>query len=513
MQKSVIVMILLALAASCARGPKEKAPDKEKAPEKKEVSVPSAPREFRAAWVATVANIDWPSKPGLSTPEQQKELQTILDKAVDLNLNAIILQGRPQCDALYDSKLEPWSSYLTGTMGKAPEPYYDPLEFAVKEAHQRGLELHVWFNPYRANHPANKGGISDNHISKINPPIVKEYGKYLWLDPGEKGTQDHTMNVVLDVVKRYDIDGVHIDDYFYPYKENDKDGKEIDFPDNPSWERYKASGGTLNRSDWRRENVNAFVKRFYNEVKAEKPWVKVGISPFGIWKPGYPQGVTGFNQYEGLYADAKLWIEEGWVDYFTPQLYWAIDSKGQPYKPLLKWWVEQNKKGRHLWPGNFTSRIPEEWKADEIVNQVKATQEEPGAGGNVHFSMITLSENRDNICDKLKQELYKYPVLVPACPWLSQGDFKNPPTLDVAKQGEDIILKWNIDSDKPVRKWVLSRFQQGVWSYKIFPEAPLRSAIIKNSDFQGAEILSITAVDRYSIESPLRVVHTKDLKL
>jgi uncharacterized lipoprotein YddW (UPF0748 family) len=500
-------MILLALVSSCARAPKEKTP------ERTPITVPSVPREFRAAWIATVANIDWPSRPGLSSQEQQKELRSILDKAVEINLNAIILQVRPQCDALYNSSLEPWSSYLTGTMGKAPEPYYDPLEFAVNEAHMRGLELHVWFNPYRANHPSNNGGISSNHISRINPEIVKEYGKYLWLDPGEKGTQDHTLNVVIDVVKRYDIDGVHIDDYFYPYKESDNNGKEIDFPDNPSWNKYKSSGGTLNRSDWRRDNVNTFVKRFYEEVKAEKPWVKVGISPFGIWKPGYPQGVSGFNQYEGLYADAKLWLEEGWVDYFTPQLYWAIDSKGQPYKPLLKWWVEQNKKQRHIWPGNFTSRIPKEWKADEIVNQVKATQEQPGAGGNVHFSMVALSNNRDNICNKLKESVYKYPVLVPSCPWLSQGELITPPTLNITQKDDDIVLKWNIESDKPVRKWVLSRFQNGVWSYKIFPETLSRSTTIKSSDFEGAEIMAVTAVDRYSIESPACVVYTEDLKL
>ncbi|MBN1899975.1 family 10 glycosylhydrolase [Candidatus Sumerlaeota bacterium] len=477
------------------------------------ITIPPVPREFRAAWVSTVSNIDWPSRPGLSTSQQQKELLAILDKAVEINLNAIILQVRPQCDAVYDSKLEPWSSFLTGKMGKAPSPYYDPLEFAVNEAHLRGLELHVWFNPYRANHPTNRGGIADNHISKTNPAIVKKYGRYLWLDPGEKATQDHTMNVILDVVKRYDIDGVHIDDYFYPYRENDKNGRGIDFPDNPSWEKYKASGGNLSRSNWRRENVNAFVRRFYNDVKAVKPWVKVGISPFGIWRPGYPSGVTGMDQYEELYADARLWLQQGWVDYFTPQLYWKIDSIGQPYKPLLKWWVEQNKKGRHIWPGNFTSRLPGEWKAEEIVNQVKATQEQQGAGGNVHFSMVALLRNRDHICNKLRETVYRYPVLAPPCAWLSSGDFKTPPTLDVTKQGENLILKWNINSDKPVRKWILFRFQQGGWSYLIFPETPSRSTVVAMNDFNGAEILALSAVDVYSIESPLCIVDTKNIKL
>jgi len=506
MYKLPIGFIILMFAASCARHkPKEEIV--------KVMEIPKLKREFRAAWVATVANIDWPSKPGLDTQTQKQELLQILDKSKELNLNAVILQVRPQCDALYDSPLEPWSYYLTEKMGKAPDPYYDPLEFAVKEAHKRGLELHAWFNPYRANHPANKGGISEDHISKKNPQISKNYGKYMWLDPGEKATQDHTMDVIMDVVNRYDIDGVHIDDYFYPYKERDKDGKIIDFPDESSWGKYKNSGGVLSRSDWRRQNVNSFVERFYNEVKQAKPWVKLGISPFGIWRPGYPEGIKGLDQYEQLYADARLWLQKGWVDYFTPQLYWKIDSEGQPYKPLLNWWVEQNDMQRHIWPGNFTSRIPDSWKAEEIINQIKATRDQPGATGNVHFSMICLMKNSDRICDKLKQEVYKYPVLVPACPWLSTGELREVPSLDVKKEGENIIISWSIASDKPVRNWVLSKRQNGVWSYKIFPGENLQSASMKNEEFQGMEVLAVTAVDRFNQESPQAIVRIEDLDL
>src|SRR5437773_2770134 len=217
---------------------------------------PFIQREFRGVWVATVSNIDWPSEPGLSTQQQKDELIAILDRAAALNLNAVILQVRPAADALYDSKLEPWSEYLTGEMGKPPNPYWDPLAFAITEAHNRGLELHALFNPYRARHPSAKSPVSPTHISVTHPELVRKYGQYLWMDPGEPAVREHTIGVIVDVVKRYDIDGVHIDDYFYPYAEFDSAGKKIDFPDSASYARYRAGGGTLERDDWRRENVN-----------------------------------------------------------------------------------------------------------------------------------------------------------------------------------------------------------------------------------------------------------------
>ncbi len=212
---------------------------------------PKPMREFRGVWVATVNNIDWPSKRGLSTAEQKAELLAILDRAAQLKLNAIIFQVRPACDAMYASKIEPWSEYLTGTMGKAPEPFYDPLEFAIEEAHKRGLELHAWFNPFRALHPSAKSPIATNHVSKTKSDLVRRYGKHLWLDPGERDVQDYTLSVVLDVMKRYDVDGIHFDDYFYPYKEKNGGGAEMDFPDDASWKKYGARSG-LSRDDWRR---------------------------------------------------------------------------------------------------------------------------------------------------------------------------------------------------------------------------------------------------------------------
>lgn len=216
---------------------------------------PEPMREFRGAWIATVANIDWPSKPGLPVAQQKAELIALLDRAAQLHFNAIIFQVRPACDAMYASSLEPWSEYLTGTQGQAPEPFYDPLAFAIEEAHKRGLELHAWFNPYRARHLKAKSPVAPNHISQTHPEWVRKYGGQLWLDPGEPGVREHILRVVLDVVNRYDVDGVQFDDYFYPTPEKDADGHEIDFPDEASWKKYGEATG-LSRDDWRRENVN-----------------------------------------------------------------------------------------------------------------------------------------------------------------------------------------------------------------------------------------------------------------
>jgi uncharacterized lipoprotein YddW (UPF0748 family) len=266
---------------------------------------PPVEREFRGLWVATVDNVDWPSKRGLTTREQKEELTGILDLAVKLNMNAIVLQVRPCCDAIYDSKIEPWTEYLTGQMGKAPRPYYDPLAFAVEEAHKRGLELHAWFNPYRARIKDSKSPVSRNHVSVTHPELVRSYGKYLWLDPTEQATRDYSLSVIMDVVRRYDIDGVHFDDYFYPYPEKAANNIEMDFPDDASWRRYQKTGGKMSRNDWRRDNVNQFVQAVYEGIKQEKPWVKFGISPFGIWQPKYPAGIAGFNSYDKLYCDSR----------------------------------------------------------------------------------------------------------------------------------------------------------------------------------------------------------------
>jgi uncharacterized lipoprotein YddW (UPF0748 family) len=397
---------------------------------------PPLAREFRGVWVASVANIDWPSKRTLSTAQQQAELIALLDRAAALKLNAVLFQIRPAADALYASKIEPWSEYLTGAQGRAPVPFWDPLEFAIREAHARHLELHAWFNPYRARHTDAKSPLARTHIARTNPTLVKPYAGYLWMDPGEPAVRARTLRVVLDVVKRYDVDGVHIDDYFYPYPENDRRGRAIPFPDDRSWKRYVREGGELSRADWRRRNVDLLVQALDEGVHKAKPWVRFGISPFGIWRPGYPTQVRGFDAYEKLYADARKWLREGWVDYFTPQLYWPTTKREQAYPALLDWWVSENVMGRHMWPGNFTSRAggvgSGAFSVGELVEQIRVTRLQDGATGNVHFSMKSFLTNQAGMNDTLLVGPYASTALVPATPWLKAAA----PPLPVARLAE-----------------------------------------------------------------------------
>lgn len=453
-----------------------------------DISVPDVPREFRGAWVASVSNIDWPSAKNLTPAQQQKELIQILDRVAQLRMNAVILQVRPMCDALYNSKYEPWSEYLTGKQGQAPSPYYDPLAFAVAEAHKRGLELHAWFNPYRAGLAGNKN-LASNHISKRRPDLVKTYGKYLWLDPGEPEVQLHSLNVIMDVVKRYDIDGVHFDDYFYPYKEAN-----LDFPDEPSWQKYQKAGGKLNRNDWRRENVNVFLRRVNQEVHKAKPWVKFGISPFGIWRPGNPPSVKGMDAYSAIYADSRRWLMEGWCDYFAPQLYWNIDAKQQSFPELLDWWVKQNPMNRHIWPGMSNARIGNTRPASEIVNQIAITRKTQGATGNIHWSVKSLMKNQGGITDLVSKNVYTEPALIPASPWLSKA-VPHEPGVRVTREPTGAKLTWNVRSSDQVFLFVLQQRTNGKWSTMIVP-GTARSVTFTNRG-NMPDVIALRAVNRY----------------
>jgi uncharacterized lipoprotein YddW (UPF0748 family) len=467
-------------------------------------SAPPIQREFRAAWVATVSNIDWPSKPGLPVPEQKRELIAILDRAVQLNLNAIIFQVRPAADALYKSTLEPWSYFLTGRQGRAPDPLWDPLEFAVDEAHARGLELHAWFNPYRSHHPADTSRPSPRHISRTTPAAVTSYGGFGWMDPGRADVRKHTIDVVLDVVRRYDIDGVHLDDYFYPYPVLDRRRREVPFDDDASWRRYRAGGGTLSRGAWRRRNVDILVEELYAAVHLEKPWVRFGISPFGIWRPGYPASVAGFDPFEKLYADSRRWLREGWVDYFTPQLYWKTDAPRQRYSELLRWWVDQNVKHRHIWVGNYTSRVGMRgsagWPATEILKQIEATRAQPGATGNVHFSMDGLMDGADRLVERLEAGPYREPALVPATPWLPGADLPAPLLAVVtdSMSGQTTIVLTPGSAESPWL-WTVRVRRGDSWTTRIIP------GDLRRFTLEGAppRTIVVTGVNRVGVESPV----------
>lgn len=460
-----------------------------------EEPVPVPSREFRAAWIATVANIDWPSEPGLPVDKQKAELRAQLNRAAALQMNAVILQVRPAADALYDSPYEPWSAYLTGKMGQAPEPYYDPLAFAVREAHRRGLELHAWFNPFRAHHPADTSEIASGHVSRTHPELVISYGDYLWLDPGLPGARAHTHRVILDVVERYDIDGVHFDDYFYPYPSY---GGGADFPDSTSWQQARRSGETLDRGDWRRQNIDRLIRELYRDIKKMKPYVKFGISPFGIWRPGYPEQTTGFDAYAELYADARRWLREGWIDYFTPQIYYQMDQTAQPYPIMLQWWTDQNKKNRHIWPGLFTSRVAStsrKWPVQEITGQMYTARAHPGVSGTVHFSMRALMENPEDLTDRLAAGPYATPALVPTSSWLDD----NPPArpaIALSESENDLTLSIEPAGGEAVRWWVVYMHGERGWTLELVPGA--RRDIVLGSDNKSVwpDAVAVAAVDR-----------------
>ena len=424
---------------------------------------PKAMAEFRAAWVATVANINWPSKPGLSTEVQKQEAIALLDFLKQHNFNAVIFQVRPQADALYKSDLEPWSYYLTGEIGKAPDPYYDPLEFWVEAAHNRGLELHVWLNPYRSHHKAG-GPLTEKSFVKTHPDLsvyLKE--GYWWLDPAKKETQDHTTAVVMDIVKRYDIDGVHFDDYFYPYPSYNLNEE---FPDQESWKAYQDDGGKLSRNDWRRESVNNLIQRLYQDIKSEKKHVKFGLSPFGIWRPGYPESIEGFDQYGQLYADARLWLNKGWIDYFTPQLYWEINRIPQSFPVLLGWWSGENLMGRHLWPGISVSKGGGDRNNDEIINEIMISRGMlPKSKGIVHWSISSLVRN-DSLSNAILSGPYRKPALVPASPWLD-SIVPEPPVVTSDIQGDSISVSWNDPAKNDVFRRVIYYQYGSKWDYQI----------------------------------------------
>jgi uncharacterized lipoprotein YddW (UPF0748 family) len=467
---------------------------------------PAAPREFRGVWVATVANIDWPSKPGLPVAQQRAEIIAILDRARALKLNAVILQVRPSADALYPSALEPWSEYLTGVQGRPPSPLYDPLQEWIIEAHKRGLELHAWFNPYRARHQFAKSAFAPDHIAKTHPEAVKHYGDLWWMDPGEAIAAQRTLAVVEDVVRRYDVDGVHIDDYFYPYPipvpgapkpPPGTPAPTVDFPDGPSWKRYRAAGGKLDRADWRRENVNQLVEQLNAGVHAIKPWVKFGVSPFGLGRPDRrPPGIDGFSQYDKLYADVELWLQRGWLDYLAPQLYWRLGQKGQDFGTLADYWARQNTLQRHLWPGLFTSAIGDKakaWTPEDILGQVALLRADPRVTGQVHFSMAALQQDLHGVATKLAAGPYAGDALVPTTPWL---DAVPPPApqLQRQKSGRIDILP---AIGKPAANYAVWRQKPGgAWQFSVQPAG----AVVLEAT--ADENVVVSAVDRLGNESP-----------
>ncbi|NEO84467.1 MAG: family 10 glycosylhydrolase [Spirulina sp. SIO3F2] len=413
-------------------------------------------REFRGAWVASVWNLNFPSKKGLPTAQQQQEIRTILDRLQDLGFNALIFQVRPEGDALYSSQLEPWSAWLTGKQGQAPNPFYDPLDYVVDEAHKRAIEVHAWFNPYRARTPSQTSPTVAPHIDATDAKAVYVYGKQRWMDPGLKSVQDRTYDVILDVAQRYDIDGIHLDDYFYPYPIPG-----VDFPDKVTYDRYRNGGGKLSRSDWRRANVNTMIERLAKGIRTAKPHIKFGISPFGIYRPGQPAGIKGLDQYAQLYADPKHWLAQGWVDYIAPQLYWPIAQTQQSYTTLLKWWTQNNPKQAHIYVGNNLVKVGTMgWPTSEFEQQVKLSRQmaKQESLGNIFYNVKPLLANTANVNATFKK-LYAQPALAP----VMADKASSPPAQPVNLEIRDRTVSWQSPNPVELRSWTLYRGEGNGW--------------------------------------------------
>ena len=409
--------------------------------------------EFRATWVATVANIDWPSKRGLDSKAQQQEAIRILDQQKALGMNAVILQIRPTADAFYPSQFEPWSRYLSGEQGTAPKPYYDPLAFWVKECHKRGMELHAWLNPYRVAQSVSEP-LSTTHIAFQHPEWILEYGNKLYFDPGIPAVRAFITQVVQDIVRRYDVDAIHMDDYFYPYPVAEA------FPDTASFAKYGRGFAPDAIADWRRENVDITIKMLNDSIKATKPWVKFGISPFGVWRNRADDSEgsdtkAGITNYDHLYANILKWQELGWIDYCLPQLYWYIGHPAADFEVLVKWW-QKHTYNRAMYIGQAPYRIdpnsatPEWQQADQMPRQIRMLRTMPGIGGSAYFSNKSFSKNLLGFQDSLRTDLYKHPAIVPPMPWLDS--VAPAPVVKVRKSGRKVkwkVAETDVEMDKP----------------------------------------------------------------
>ncbi|MEI6606693.1 MAG: family 10 glycosylhydrolase [Verrucomicrobiota bacterium] len=470
-----LLTLLAALTFAAGIGAQVYAPVNEKPP--------ALTREFRAAWLACIYNLDWPSSKGLSAASQQAELRAILDKLVALKMNALIFQVRPHGDAVYASALEPWSPWLTGTMGRSPG--YDPLAYCISEAHARGIEVHAWFNPFRAL-PNKSITASASHVTRAAPQLTKSYGSMTWCDPALAETRSRALRAILDVVRRYDVDGVHLDDYFYPYPSG-----HLEFADGKSPAQ-------------RRAYIDGFVSSLYPAVKQQKPWVRVGISPFGIWRPGVPAGTeAGLDAYEQLACDSRKWLKNGWVDYLAPQLYWRISPQKHSFSALLTWWRQQG--SRPVWPGIATERISStedpNRPASEIIRQIELTRKIGGNwNGHIHWSVKSLLRNRGGISSLLART-YTQPSAIPPMTWLS----KQPPAapgVSAALRGSNTIVHWVADGSA-AKIAVQARVGTTWRTVKILP------ATANGLTLERAEAIAVSALDRYGNASPPKTLGLK----
>ncbi len=466
-------------------------------------------REFRGAWLHVIGQTQWQEK---NTAQAKKYIQDQFDKLQEAGCNAVIFQVRPTADAVYKSEIEPWSSWLTGKRGKAPSPEWDPMEFAIEEAHKRGMEFHAWLNPYRVTSNA-KEILPNDHLSKKEPHRFVKFNGQTFFDPAYKENRDHICEIVKDIVSRYEVDGIHIDDYFYPYPAN---GKKFQADD----ESYRKFGNGMNRNDWRRNNVDLLIEQLYTTIKSEKPWVRFGVSPFGIWRnkssDNRGSNSSGLQNYDDLYADVLLWAKNGWVDYLAPQLYWTLDMKAAPSRHLAQWWND-NAHGVDVYIGQDVQRTmsnadPGNNDKNELDTKVKLSRQLPNVQGNVWWHGYWVTDNYKGVADSLALKYQSTLALPPV-----YGDKTLKPAkvndLKLVKENGKTYLTWNgirngaKEKETDVVKYVV---------YQYFPIekidlddpqtiiaiTPMTKVLVADeNDKIGGSTFVVTTVDRMNRES------------
>jgi uncharacterized lipoprotein YddW (UPF0748 family) len=413
--------------------------------------------EFRGVWIATVENIDYPSKRGLSNEDQKEEFLELLDRHQRNGMNAIVMQIRPAGDAMYASKLEPWSEYLMGKQGTAPFPFYDPLIFMIEETHKRGMEFHAWINPYRAVFNISKSSVAPSHLTQMHPEWFLTFEGKKYFNPGLPEVWKHTNKVVADIVSRYDIDAIHMDDYFYPYRVPGKD-----FPDQST---YLKNARGLDKETWRRSNCDTIIKQLNTTIHNIKPGVQFGISPFGVWrnKSKDPRGSNtkgGQTNYDDLYADILLWLEKGWIDYVTPQLYWEHGHPLADYDELVQWWNDHSYgKALYIGHGIYRAGSNSTWRnPNEIPYQINKLRSLPNTGGSVYFSSNSFKNNPNGWNDSLQQHYYLNPAITPCL--LPQYKMEAP----VIEKKTAQTYQININTNNPVKAFAIIQKEAGIYS-------------------------------------------------
>ncbi|MEY5041700.1 MAG: hypothetical protein RLZZ414_1248 [Bacteroidota bacterium] len=451
-------------------------------------------REFRAAWVTTFTNLDWPSVQSRtqSSEVQKKEFITLLNQFEKAKINAVIVQVRAAADAFYPSKIVPWSAWLTGEQGKAPQPYYDPLKFMIEECHKRNMEFHAWFNPLRAVSHKKFSSVTPNHISKTKPDWCFLYDETIYFNPGIPEVQQHIVEVIKEVVKNYDVDGIHLDDYFYPYTV-----RNMGIPDTAT---YKKHADNMSIGNWRRNNINTLVKSIADSIKTIKPYVKFGVSPYAVWRnkkqdPKGSESNSGQTSYDNLYCDTKLWMDKGWLDYIAPQLYWNNDNIYAGFKNLMDWWVSKSK-NRHLYIGHAAYKLnlkdKQGYPTSELISQINQTRDKQEIQGNIYFRAEAFRDNYQNFIEKFEETIYKYQSIIPTMPWLDSV-----PPLEPQNFKKKIILGDFIEMQWQKTK---SKNPQDTAHYYIIYQTTFKPNSLE--DLGAEHILSIQKSTKYTAIVP-----------